>query len=56
MRNPDEDSFDAEYWDEYLQDFGLDAYMEARYFQPEEGGVVYSHTVPCGRCGEVHPT
>ena len=30
-RDPNEDTWEAEYWDEYLQDFGLAAYVEARY-------------------------
>ncbi len=55
MRNGNESTNDADYWDFYLQEFGVDAYMEARYFQAEEGGIEYSHTIPCGRCGEVHP-
>ncbi len=30
-RDPNEDTWEAEFWDEYLQDFGLAAYIEARY-------------------------
>jgi len=30
MRTADEDTWEAEYWDEYLDEFGPEAYIEAR--------------------------
>ena len=34
MRVQDEDTWEAEYWDEYLREFGRAAYIEARYQAP----------------------
>lgn len=34
MRVQDEDTCEAEYWDEYLREFGRAAYIEARYQAP----------------------
>lgn len=34
MRVQDEDTWESEYWDEYIQEFGLAAYVEARYMAP----------------------
>jgi hypothetical protein len=31
MRTEDEDTWEAEYWDEYLKEFGRAAYVESRY-------------------------
>jgi hypothetical protein len=31
MRTADEDTWEAEQWDEYLKEFGRAAYIEARY-------------------------
>jgi hypothetical protein len=54
----------AGYWDDYFNDFGLDAYIQARYVeglahmdQAKDGkaSIIYSDVYPCGMCGEVHP-
>lgn len=58
-RDPNENDDVAAYWDEYVEDFGLAAYIETRYLDAylDQHGtdIIYSHTVPCPRCGEVHP-
>jgi len=36
MRPQDEDTWEAEYWDEILRDFGPSAYIEARFSALEE--------------------
>jgi len=59
-----DDSHDAEYWDEYIQDFGVSAYVEVRYVegaldmeQSAQGraDICYSNTEECRMCGVVHP-
>jgi len=63
MRAKDEDTQVAEYWDDYFSDFGLPAYIQARYIEGLEemdrsregkGAIIYSFTRPCDMCGEVH--
>ena len=31
FRDPNEDTWEAEYWDDYVAAFGLAAYVDARY-------------------------
>lgn len=53
-------NWEAFWWDDYLREFGVDAYYQARYqVKPKAQGevndeVVYSTTEAC-RCGAVHP-
>lgn len=35
MRVWDEQTWESEYWDDYLKEFGVEAYVEARYGQAE---------------------
>lgn len=59
----DEDTWEAEYWDDYRKEFGTDAYMVARYgmdkpgdlLGAEDSGPTYSDTKACRMCGSVHP-
>lgn len=55
MRVSDEYTWEGDYWDEYRREFGLDAYMKARYDLGSPEGPTYSTTEPCQMCGEVHP-
>ena len=36
MRTEDEDTWEAEYWDDFLDEFGPEGYIEVRYGVREE--------------------
>jgi len=56
MRPADEDTWESEYWDEYVQEFGKEAYVEARFLIPIRHAEALENMTKGGATGERNET